>query len=174
MSLKKNIELLINILEKSKINTLEVSSFWGFKKIKLSKNLYSAKNHSLDTAAPDTTYPDESNKEDEVVNNNSGINPDIKNSSYNNIPQQMPGDASDLDSIDAPLVGTVYLSAKPDEPQFVTEGDTVKKGQVICIIEAMKIFNEIESDKAGVVRKILVKNEDPIEFGQALIEIEPQ
>ncbi|MAX10094.1 MAG: hypothetical protein CMG13_04435 [Candidatus Marinimicrobia bacterium] len=108
------------------------------------------------------------------MNNNSRIEPDLKNNSYNNIGEEVSDDVSSLESVDAPLVGTVYLSAKPDEPQFVSEGDTIKKGQVICIIEAMKIFNEIESDKDGVIRKILVKNEDPIEFGQALIEIEPQ
>jgi len=174
MRFKKNIELLINILEKSKINTLEVSSFWGFKKIKLSKDLFSAKNYSQNIGAPDTAEIDEDNVKAEDTNNNSIIKPDLKNSSYNNIAEEVSDDVSSLESVDAPLVGTVYLSAKPDDPQFVSEGDTIKKGQVICIIEAMKIFNEIESDKDGVVRKILVKNEDPIEFGQALIEIESQ
>ena len=173
MSFKKNIELLIEILEKSKINTLEISSFWGFKKIKLSKDLFSAKKYNQSAEAQLATKVEENKIEAKDINNNSKLNSDVENKSYQNAPDETPNTELTLEYIEAPLVGTVYLSSKPDEPQFVNEGDTIKKGQVICIIEAMKIFNEIESDKDGVIRKILIKNEDPIEFGQALIEIEP-
>ena len=68
----------------------------------------------------------------------------------------------------------VYYSAKsPDKPPYVSEGDTVKIGQVLCIIESMKIMNEIESEHNGVIKKILVNNSDPVEFNQALYVIEP-
>ena len=173
MSFKKNIELLINILEKSKINTLEVSSFWGFKKIRLSKELFSerAQKHSIENQDMSATNKAKYQKED--VSSNSAFKPDIASSSNKSTTDEVSRAQSDLEYVEAPLVGTVYLSAKPGEPHFVNEGDTIKKGEVICIIEAMKIFNEIESDKDGIVRKILVKNEDPIEFGQPLIEVEP-
>jgi acetyl-CoA carboxylase biotin carboxyl carrier protein len=74
--------------------------------------------------------------------------------------------------VKAPIVGTFYRSSSPDAPVFVQVGDKVESGQVLCIIEAMKLMNEIESDKAGVVREILVTNAQPVEYGQALFVIE--
>ena len=71
----------------------------------------------------------------------------------------------------SPLVGTFYSSSSPDAEPFVKVGDTVKKGQVLGIIEAMKLMNEIESDFDGVVEAILVKNEDVVEYGQPLFRI---
>lgn len=73
--------------------------------------------------------------------------------------------------ITCPLVGTFYSSPSPDAEDFVKVGDTVKKGQVIGIVEAMKLMNEIESDYDGVVDAILVKNEDTVEYGQPLFRI---
>ncbi|WP_018466243.1 acetyl-CoA carboxylase biotin carboxyl carrier protein [Calidithermus timidus] len=75
--------------------------------------------------------------------------------------------------VKAPIVGTFYRAPSPDAEPFVKEGDVVKKGQVLCIIEAMKLMNEIESDVSGIVRKILVSNGEPVEYGQALFIIEP-
>lgn len=72
----------------------------------------------------------------------------------------------------SPMVGTFYRAASPGAPNFVEIGTTVKEGQTLCIIEAMKLLNEIESDKAGVVKAILVDNGQPVEFGQALFIIE--
>ena len=73
--------------------------------------------------------------------------------------------------VTAPLVGTFYSAPSPDAECFVKVGDTVKKGQVLGIIEAMKLMNEIESDYDGVVEAILVKNEDVVEYGQPLFRI---
>tara|TARA_Y100001934_G_C11747507_1_gene493174 strand:+ start:122 stop:553 length:432 start_codon:yes stop_codon:yes gene_type:complete len=75
-------------------------------------------------------------------------------------------------SLKSPLVGTAYLSPEPGTKQFVEIGQTVKIGQVLLIIEAMKTMNEITADKNGVVKKIFVKNEAPVEFGEPLILIE--
>ncbi len=75
-------------------------------------------------------------------------------------------------SIKAPMVGTFYTSASPGAPNFVKVGDSVNEGDTVCIIEAMKILNQIEADKAGVVKAILVENAQPVEFGQPLVIIE--
>ena len=75
-------------------------------------------------------------------------------------------------TITSPLVGTFYSSPSPDAPSFVNVGDRVKKGQVIGIIEAMKLMNELESDFDGVIKEILVKDETVVEFGQPLFILE--
>ncbi len=75
--------------------------------------------------------------------------------------------------VTSPFVGTFYRAAAPDQPVFVELGSVVKKGQVLCIVEAMKLMNEIESEVAGKVTEILVENAQPVEFGQPLFRIEP-
>lgn len=73
--------------------------------------------------------------------------------------------------VKSPMVGTLYRAASPGAPPFVEVGTAVKEGQTLCIIEAMKLLNEIESDKAGVVKAILVDNGQPVEFGEPLFVI---
>ncbi|HFI0397692.1 TPA: acetyl-CoA carboxylase biotin carboxyl carrier protein [Streptococcus suis] len=73
--------------------------------------------------------------------------------------------------VESPLVGVAYLSPSPDKPAFVAVGDTVKKGQTLMIIEAMKVMNEVPADRDGVVTEILVGNQDVVEFGQGLVRI---
>ena len=75
------------------------------------------------------------------------------------------------DLVESPLVGVAYLAAGPDKPNFVSVGDTVKKGQTLVIIEAMKVMNEIPASKDGVVTEILVSNEEMVEFGKGLVRI---
>src|SRR5215468_6236430 len=77
-------------------------------------------------------------------------------------------------TIEAPMVGTFYRAASPEGPPFVSEGDIVKEGQPLCIIEAMKLMNEIESKVAGRIVKVLVENAQPVEFGQPLFLVEPR
>jgi len=81
-------------------------------------------------------------------------------------------EASSDNTIDSPMVGTYYSSASPDEADFVSVGDTVAVGDVLCIVEAMKIFNQIEADKAGTVKSVLKNSGDPVEYGEALFVIE--
>lgn len=71
----------------------------------------------------------------------------------------------------SPLVGVVYLKSSPDSPDFKAVGDTVKRGEVVCIVEAMKVMNEITSDVEGVVTEVLVENEQVVEYGQPLLRV---
>jgi acetyl-CoA carboxylase biotin carboxyl carrier protein len=75
--------------------------------------------------------------------------------------------------IKSPMVGTFYRSPAPDEPAFASIGDRLRVGQTVCIIEAMKLMNEIEAESAGQVMEVLVENGQPIEFGQTLMYISP-
>jgi acetyl-CoA carboxylase biotin carboxyl carrier protein len=75
--------------------------------------------------------------------------------------------------VTAPIVGSFYRSSSPDKPAYVEVGDVVKKGQVLCIIEAMKLMNEIESEAAGKIVQVVVENGSPVEYGQPLFVIEP-
>lgn len=75
--------------------------------------------------------------------------------------------------IKSPMIGTFYRSANPDSPPFVSVGDKVSKGQTVCIIEAMKLFNEIESEVSGTVVKVMVENSSPVEYDQVLFVVEP-
>ena len=76
-------------------------------------------------------------------------------------------------NIKSPMIGTFYRSGGPDKEPFVKVGDRVEKGQVVCIIEAMKLFNEIESEVSGVVTKVLVENASPVEYDQPLFLVDP-
>ncbi len=76
------------------------------------------------------------------------------------------------ETIDSPMVGTFYEAASPTSPAFVKVGDSVKVGDTLCIIEAMKMLNQIESEKSGTIKEVLVDNEQPVEFGQPLFVIE--
>jgi acetyl-CoA carboxylase biotin carboxyl carrier protein len=78
-----------------------------------------------------------------------------------------------LVAVEAPMVGTFYRAPKPDAPPFVAEGDAVKEGQVLCIVEAMKLMNEIEAKTPGRIVKVLVENGQPVEFGQSLFLMDP-
>lgn len=81
--------------------------------------------------------------------------------------------ADNLITIKSPMVGTFYRTPNPESPMFVNVGDDVKPGKVVCIIEAMKLFNEIESEISGKIVKILVDNATPVEYDQPLFLVEP-
>lgn len=81
--------------------------------------------------------------------------------------------ASNLITIKSPMIGTFYRSSSPDKPSFVNVGDEVKPGKPVCIIEAMKLFNEIESEVSGKIVKVLVDNATPVEYDQPLFLVEP-
>ena len=139
---------IIYILENSDVNEIEVT-FWG-KKIRVLKN------------SPNVT----TNSPDKTINTKN-----IQSSSSDNLENQNLGEENKI-SILSPMPGVFYSSQSPDKPPYVKEGDTIKSGQVLCIIESMKIMNEIESEHNGVIKKILVNNSDPVEFNQPLYDIE--
>ena len=84
-----------------------------------------------------------------------------------------PATATHLIEIKSPMIGTFYRSGSPSTPPFVSEGDRITAGQAVCIIEAMKLFNEIESEISGTIVKVLVENSTPVEFDQPLFLIDP-
>lgn len=88
-------------------------------------------------------------------------------------PVAPPGKGPELTPITSPMVGTFYRSPAPDEPPFVESGDRIRSGQTVCIIEAMKLMNELEAEVAGEIVEILVNNGEPIEFGQTLMLVRP-
>jgi len=93
--------------------------------------------------------------------------------SYSQSSEAPPAVESNLQLVKAPIVGTFYECPKPGSPAFVKPGDTVQPGQVLCIIESMKLMNEIECETAGVIVAKLVENGRPVEYGEALFSIRP-
>lgn len=91
----------------------------------------------------------------------------------NHAPVEAPITASNLQTIKSPMVGTFYSKAGPDKPNFVESGDEVRSGKVVCVIEAMKLFNEIESEISGRIVKVLVEDSTPVEYDQPLFLVEP-
>ena len=137
---------IIYILEHSDVNEIEVR-IWGktYRVVKAA-----APDESIAPAVRSTAKSsDESQNSVEKVNEQSG------------------------DKINSPMPGTFYRSASPDADPFVKEGDHIVKGDTVCIIEAMKIMNEIEAETTGSIKKILVENAQPVEFGQSLFVILP-
>ncbi len=88
-------------------------------------------------------------------------------------PAPSPAASSNLVEIKSPMIGTFYLTANPESAPFVTEGGSISAGKTVCIIEAMKLFNEIESEISGKIVKILVPNASPVEYDQPLFLVDP-
>ncbi len=106
-----------------------------------------------------------SNNSISTINNNTG---DVSSAKNDNIQNDTN---VDFISIDSPMVGIIYLTPKPSSPPFAKKGQKIKKGETICLIEAMKTFNEIKSDRDCTVKSVLVENGEAVEFGQPLFEI---
>ena len=116
-----------------------------------------------------------SNKSNTIEISNNLINQFSDNNSQN-IPTTLNQSTNDennksLISIDSPMVGIIYLTPKPSSPPFAKKGQKIKKGDTICLIEAMKTFNEIKSDRDCTIKSVMVKNGEAVEFGQPLFEI---
>jgi len=165
--MKTKIQQLIKIVEESNIDELEISTFWGGQKIRVTKNRADSNVQPLIMSQPIVQQPQPSSKP-VVEGNASNKSPQPKVEVVDPVIEEIFGE-----EFTAPLVGTFYQSSKPGTPPFVKEGDMITKGQIICIIEAMKIFNEIESEHTGVVNKILVSDGTPVEYGQPLMIISP-
>ena len=170
--LEDNIKNLIKILENSKVDELEISTFWGKQKIKIRKKSVQSSENNIEPTHPDSPPP--------IINapdSDSEIPTAIEIETVAVNSEEPSVHASTEENtaiIKAPLVGTYYQSTKPGSPPFISEGDIIKTGQVICIIEAMKIFNEIESEISGKVVSILIKDGTPVEYDQDLIVVSPE
>ena len=170
--LENNIKNLIKILEESKVDELEISTFWGKQKIKIRKNAVQSmdRNIELIQSTPASAIVNTPNVTANIPVANEQEKELVKVEEQNIVSKT----DDNTETIKAPLVGTYYQSSKPETPPFILEGDIIKVGQVICIIEAMKIFNEIESEVSGKVVKILIKDGTPVEYDQDLIIIAPE
>ena len=140
---------IIYILENSDVNEIE-ATFWGkkFRVVKNSPNSIDGNSDKITTVSTNESSVSD-NKEDQV------------------------SDKENEKSILSPMPGVFYSSQSPEKSPYVKVGDTVKAGQVLCIIESMKIMNEIESEYNGIIKEIIVNNSDPVEFNQPIFIIEP-
>ena len=139
---------VIDILENSNVNEIEVT-FWGRKirVVKNASNVISSTSSSSDLSQIKSSNVEEKNNKPSIADDTG-------------------------EKVLSPMPGVFYSAQSPDKPPFVSEGDQVKIGQTLCIIESMKIMNEIESEQSGIIKKILVNNSDPVEFNQPLFIIE--
>ncbi len=87
--------------------------------------------------------------------------------------ERAPASSAKTVEIKSPMIGTFYRSSNPDTPPFISVGDKISKGQTVCIIEAMKLFNEIESEVSGTLVKVMIENSTPVEYDQVLFVVEP-
>ena len=141
---------IIDILENSNVNEIEVT-FWE-RKVRVVKNASGIVANPTQSEVLHSNVVDNSNKEESV-----------------NDPEE---NSSNGEKVLSPMPGVFYSAQSPDRPPFVIEGDRVVKGQVLCIIESMKIMNEIECEREGIIKKILVDNSEPVEFNQPLFIID--
>ena len=162
MRLKSKINKIIDAIKDTDISEIEISSFWGAQKIKLKKG-YDA--NIVQDSSPNQTSDINSNIQEKVINIPAPV-------VEKNIDTDKVAEEDNYTIIKAPLVGTFYLSPKPGEPQYINVGDKVVSGDILCIVEAMKIFNEIESDFSGEIKEILVGDGEPVEYDQPLFKIE--
>ncbi len=150
---RKKIEELIRLVEESDINELVVSG--PLRSVKIVKNAgapapAAAAYAPVAVPSEPVATPDGETAPDEVDDRDSGLVPIV-----------------------SPMVGTFYSTPSPESDPYVRQGDHVNKGQVVCIVEAMKLINEIESEVTGTIVRMAVENAQPVEFGQALFMVEP-
>ena len=151
MDLRK-LKKLIDLVEESGIAELEITE--GEEKVRISKSASSAQGSVTQTV---TTAPQQT---------------PVFSSQAAGSPQPPAEPVPEGHIVKSPMVGTFYRSSAPGVPAFVEVGQTVKEGDTLCIVEAMKLLNEIEADKSGVIRAVLVENGQPVEYGEPLFVID--
>ena len=158
----EEVKELIAIFEKSDLNDMEIQ--FDNAVIKLNRNAASS---SQAQAVPQNTIS-------EIVNTQVPVIEPVQNTVSDTPAVEYKNDTSDGTGrfIKAPIVGTFYQSSAPDKPPFVKVGDTIAKGDVVCIIEAMKFMNEVNSEESGKITEVLANDGDFVEFGQPLFRVE--
>ncbi len=155
MDLRK-LKKLIDLVEESGIAELEITE--GEEKVRISRSIPSAQAQFVPLGAPPTVQPGVTANPSQAA----AVTPVVAAT------QVLP----EGHVVKSPMVGTFYRSSSPGSNPFVEVGQTVKEGETLCIIEAMKLLNEIESDKSGVIKAVLVENGQPVEYGESLFVIE--
>ncbi len=159
----KNLKRLIRLVEQSEINELEIED--SGTRVKIVKNQFAFPPQVLPQGLPPPAgLPVENPGSASPA---PGAPPSAETSESEVV------DESNLVVVTSPMVGTFYRAPSPGAPSFVEVGDRVSVGQTLCILEAMKLMNELQCETAGVIRKICVENGQPVEFGQKLFLIEP-
>lgn len=165
------IRALIRLVEDSGIEELEVTS-WG-RKVSIRKKANNSNNNGHNPQVA-SKMPDKSIETAVIVSSSNPAGPAPVQPAAVAPPVEKPAARKEnLQEIKSPMVGTFYRAPAPDARPFVEVGEKVSRGQVVCIIEAMKLMNEIESEFDGRVAEILVQNAQPVQFGQPLVLIEP-
>ena len=162
----KEIQELIKILNKSNISEIRIER----DNFKITLRTHDANPPVQYVKQEMAATPTVSNA---PVQQNTSVQPAVTGSKESAPKTEAPSDESKLITIKSPMIGTFYRSSTPEKPSFVNVGDEIQQGSVLCIIEAMKLFNEIESEYTGRIVKILVENAKPVEYDQPLFLIEP-
>jgi acetyl-CoA carboxylase biotin carboxyl carrier protein len=160
---------LVELVEESGVDSLEVSRFWTHVKIRKSPEgagMPTVASAPPPRAAGDVSPPGGSAEAGGRTGDTERAAAEAGGDTGDD------GAGEDLHEVESPMVGTFYRAPAPDAPPYVETGDRVEKGQTLCILEAMKLMNELESEVAGVVREILVENAEPVEYGQVLFRID--
>ena len=165
MAMKLDHEDLNRLIEKISNSDIQEFSLEGEDfKLEIKRNLFD-QNQVINNLNSNTSF------DRQRTANQKSINDNIQVLNEPEVPQVAPPGRSDLTEITSPMVGTFYRAAAPGEEPFVEVGNTIKVGQTICILEAMKLMNEIESEFNAEIVEILVENGTPVEFGQVLMRV---
>ena len=165
MAMKLDHQDLNRLIEKISTSDIQEFSLEGEDfKLEIKRNL-------IDQNQVNNNLDSNSSFDRQAIANQKSINENISLANKPEIPQVAPPGRSDLTEITSPMVGTFYRAAAPGEEPFVEVGNNVKVGQTICILEAMKLMNEIESEFNAEIVEILVENGTPVEFGQVLMRV---
>ena len=165
MAMKLDHEDLNRLIEKISTSDIQEFSLEGEDfKLEIKRNLFDQSQNANNLVANNSF-------DRQKITNQNSINENVSIVNEPETPQIAPPGRSDLTDITSPMVGTFYRAAAPGEDPFVEVGSNVKVGQTICILEAMKLMNEIESEFNAEIVEILVENGTPVEFGQVLMRI---
>ena len=165
MAMKLDHEDLNRLIEKISTSDIQEFSLEGEDfKLEIKRNLFD-QNQVTKNLVSNDSY------DSQTITNQKSINDNVSIVNEPETPQVAPPGRSDLTEITSPMVGTFYRAAAPGEEPFVEVGNNIKVGQTICILEAMKLMNEIESEFNAEIVEILVENGTPVEFGQVLMRV---
>ena len=165
MAMKLDHDDLDRLIEKISTSDIQEFSLEGEDfKLEIKRNVFD-QNQVINNLVSNTSF------DKQTTGNQKTINDNIPVVNEPEVPQVAPPGRSDLTEITSPMVGTFYRAAAPGEEPFVEVGNNVKVGQTICILEAMKLMNEIESEFNAEIVEILVENGTPVEFGQVLMRV---